>query len=116
MGSTWATPNGGNSAMTGHKNVNNNAAATAKTANYGSGNNTTKTTKAAKTTNTTYASPNEQGQNKAAPVATPSYVVKITPMETISLRHHHQAHHHQAMMEAMVITHHQQRLLHLQQS
>ena len=58
MAWTQATRNGGNSEKTGHRNENNNAAATAKTANYGSG-------------NQTYASPNEQGQNKPAP--TPVY-------------------------------------------
>ena len=34
MGLTFATPNGGNSAKTGHKNTNNNAAANQKTKNY----------------------------------------------------------------------------------
>jgi len=61
MAWTQATRNGGNSEKTGYRNENNNAAATAKTANYGSG-------------NQTYASPNEQGQNKPAPAPTPTPV------------------------------------------
>jgi hypothetical protein len=85
MAWTQATPNGGNSAMTGNRNKNNNASANRQTANYGSsnaassssssgdprgneGNNYTNyLTPAPKAPTPIYASPNEQGQNKPAP-------------------------------------------------
>jgi len=61
MGLSWASPNGGNSQKTGNRNENNNSSANRQTANYGSG-------------NKTYASPNEQGQNKPAPSPAPTPV------------------------------------------
>jgi hypothetical protein len=85
MAWTQATPNGGNSAMTGNRNKNNNASANRQTANYGSsnaassssssgdprgneGNNYTNyLTPAPKAPTPIYASPNEQGQNNPAP-------------------------------------------------
>ena len=96
MAWTQATPNGGNSQKTGNRNKNNNAAANAKTANYGSGNSNTSSsssssgdprgnegnnytnylTPAPKAPTPVYPSPNEQGQGAVAPVAP----VTVTPI------------------------------------
>ncbi len=78
---TFATPNGGNSASTGHQNSNNNASANAQTSNYSSGGGhptagvyatyTAAAVKAAPTPKTpTYASPHEQGQNNTKTTTT----------------------------------------------
>ena len=82
MAWTQATPNGGNSAKTGHRNKNNNASANRQTSNYGSGNSNSSSssssgdprpdegngytnylTPAPTPVTPIYPSPNEQGQN-----------------------------------------------------
>ena len=96
MAWTQATPNGGNSQLTGNRNKNNNASANRQTANYGSGNSNTSSsssssgdprgnegnnytnylTPAPKAPTPVYPSPNEQGQGAVAPVAP----VTVTPI------------------------------------
>ena len=87
MAWTQATPNGGNSAKTGHRNKNNNASANRQTSNYGSGNSNSSSssgdprgdegngytnylTPAPTPVTPIYSSPHEQGQNNTDTITT----------------------------------------------
>ena len=77
---TFATPNGGNSAMTGHQNSNNNASANAQTSHYDNNNSGHPSAggyapiavvqAAPKPVTPIYASPHEQGQNNTITTTT----------------------------------------------